>query len=272
MLFHPYHIVDKRPWPVLSSLSILFFLFNFILVFHFKTFEFLPSGLLILSFIAYQWWRDIIREATFQGYHTPVVYSNIKLGIILFIIREVFFFVSFFWSYFHNCLAPDIEIGQNWPPLNIDIFNPYHIPLLNTIILLRSGFSITWAHHCLINKKYILVLYSLIFTILLGIYFSILQFFEYVQAPFIINSRIFGSTFFLTTGFHGIHVIIGTLFLCVSLARLAFNHFNKSHFFNFEAAAWYWHFVDVIWIFVYTFVYWWIFYFISIILVHLISN
>lgn len=182
---------------------------------------------------------------------------NIKLGIILFIVSEILFFFSFFWSFFHLRLTQLIELGINWPPSGILTFNPFIIPLLNTIILLTSGISITWAHHRLLNNYFKQFIISLIITIILGVYFSILQIYEYYEAPFNISDSSYGSIFFIATGFHGLHVIIGTTFLIICYLRNKFIHFSSNHHFGFEAAAWYWHFVDIVWLFLFIVVYWW---------------
>lgn len=253
---HPFHLVTPSPWPFLISISLLNNLIRIIRWFHnlnyIITFT-IPSTLLCI----YQWWRDIIREATFQGLHTPNVYNNIRIGIILFIISEIIFFFSFFWAYFHSSLSPRIEIGQLWPPIGIKPFNPLDIPLLNTIVLISSGLTITWSHHSILKIKFFNRKKRLFITILLGIYFTILQLFEYIEAPFTIADSIYGSTFFITTGFHGLHVIIGTLFLFIIYIRLKYNHFRSLHHFGFEAATWYWHFVDIVWLFLYISIYWW---------------
>lgn len=169
----------------------------------------------------------------------------------------MFFFVSFFWAYFHCSLSPDIFIGQNWPSKGIQRFNPIGIPLLNTLILLSSGIRLTARHHFIIVGNKLKANYYLIITIILGVYFSILQWIEYQEASFSISDSIYGSTFFIATGFHGLHVLIGTIFLFVCFSRLIINHFSSYHHFGFEAAAWYWHFVDVVWLFLYLFIYWW---------------
>lgn len=176
--------------------------------------------------------------------------------MILFITSEIFFFLSFFWAFFHSSLSPDIFIGQRWPCKGIKSFNPIGIPLINTLILLRSGVTLTTSHHFIIlgNKKN--CNNFLLITIILGIYFSLLQFIEYKEASFTIADSVYGSTFFISTGFHGIHVLIGTMFLSVCLIRETKNHFSSYHHFGFEAAAWYWHFVDVVWLFLYIFIYW----------------
>nr|QLD96912.1 cytochrome c oxidase subunit 3 [Ogadenus brumpti ssp. 1 BJM-2017]QLD96925.1 cytochrome c oxidase subunit 3 [Ogadenus brumpti ssp. 1 BJM-2017]UYB77903.1 cytochrome c oxidase subunit III [Ogadenus brumpti]UYB77916.1 cytochrome c oxidase subunit III [Ogadenus brumpti] len=257
MTFHPFHLVNKSPWPLTGSLAIWTFMISMINMMHFSNFSYFFFPIIISLLTMFQWWRDICREATFQGNHTIIVTNNMKWGMSLFIISEIFFFVSFFWAFFHSSLSPNIEIGAHWPPLGITPFNPFSIPLLNTTILLSSGITITWSHHAMLNMHYNDSMKALFFTILLGIFFSVLQSWEYFQAPFSISDSIYGSTFFMATGFHGLHVIIGSLFLFTSLTRLFLNHFSKSHHFGFEASAWYWHFVDVVWLFLYTFIYWW---------------
>lgn len=254
---HPFHLVDKSPWPILGSFSILITFSGLIKWFHFNNSNLILLGILISILIIFQWWRDVVRERTFQGHHTIKVSLGIRWGIILFIISEVFFFLSFFWRFFHNSLTPRIELGINWPPYNIQTFNPIEIPLLNTIILLSSGFSVTWAHHSLIENNYKETIIRLIITVILGFYFSILQAYEYAEAPFSISDSVYGSSFFIATGFHGLHVIIGSSFLIVCLIRQWKNHFSINHHFGFEAAAWYWHFVDVVWLFLYISIYWW---------------
>nr|QBG38589.1 cytochrome c oxidase subunit III [Acropyga donisthorpei] len=253
---HPYHLVTISPWPIIISLSLFNNLISMTMWFHKLNYMILisiPCTLLCM----YQWWRDVIRESTFTGSHTQFVFQGLQLGMILFIISEIFFFISFFWAYFHSSLTPTMEIGQYWPPLGIKAFNPYDIPLMNTIILISSGMMITWTHYSILNKNLNESLKSLLFTIFLGVYFSFLQMIEYFESSFSIADSIYGSTFFLATGFHGIHVIIGTFFLMICLFRMNQLHFSMIHHFGFEAAAWYWHFVDVIWLFLYMSIYWW---------------
>lgn len=213
--------------------------------------------LLSIILIIYQWWRDIVRESTHQGHHTFDVTIGLRWGIILFITSEIFFFISFFWGFFHRSLSAAIDIGIIWPPKGIEPFNPIQIPFLNTLILLTSGLTVTWAHHRLIENNYKQALEGLSLTVLLGIYFTTLQAFEYVEAPFTIADAVYGSSFFIATGFHGLHVIIGSTFLLICLTRLINSHFSSIHHFGFEAAAWYWHFVDVVWLFLYISIYWW---------------
>nr|YP_009228832.1 cytochrome c oxidase subunit III [Calliphora chinghaiensis]ALS20014.1 cytochrome c oxidase subunit III [Calliphora chinghaiensis] len=214
-------------------------------------------GNIITILTVYQWWRDVSREGTFQGLHTDAVTTGLRWGMILFILSEILFFVSFFWAFFHSSLSPSIELGAMWPPMGITPFNPFQIPLLNTVILLTSGITVTWAHHSLMEGNHSQTTQGLFFTVILGIYFTILQAYEYIEAPFTIADSVYGSTFFMATGFHGVHVLIGTTFLLVCLIRHLSNHFSKTHHFGFEAAAWYWHFVDIVWLFLYISIYWW---------------
>nr|YP_011036789.1 cytochrome c oxidase subunit III [Macropsidius duuschulus]WRK21471.1 cytochrome c oxidase subunit III [Macropsidius duuschulus] len=254
---HPYHLVDKSPWPLTLSLGLLTLTSGSVLWMH-KFYQYLMfTGMIIVLLTMYQWWRDITRESTFQGLHTKKVMSMMKMGMIMFITSEIMFFLSFFWAFFHSSLSPNMEIGMNWPPMGIKPFNPINIPMLNTIILLTSGMSMTWAHNAIVTKNMSQTIQSLVITIILGIYFSIMQLYEYTESPFSISDSIYGSTFFMSTGFHGIHVMIGTTFIIVKLLRTSKLHFSSEHHIGFEAAAWYWHFVDVVWLFLYISIYWW---------------
>nr|YP_008994044.1 cytochrome c oxidase subunit III [Cheirotonus jansoni]AGG19631.1 cytochrome c oxidase subunit III [Cheirotonus jansoni] len=254
---HPFHLVDVSPWPILGALSATINLVGLIKWFHMYDNSLFLLGNVTMMMIMYQWWRDITREGTFQGLHTYPVTMGLRWGMILFITSEVLFFMSFFWAFFHSSLSPTIELGMTWPPKGITPFNPLQIPLLNTLILLTSGLTVTWAHHSLMENNHKQALQGLALTVTLGIYFTILQAYEYVEAPFTIADSVYGSTFFVATGFHGLHVIIGTTFLLTCLARHWFFHFSCTHHFGFEAAAWYWHFVDVVWLFLYISIYWW---------------
>nr|QAY82208.1 cytochrome c oxidase subunit III [Coccinella transversoguttata] len=254
---HPFHLVDYSPWPILGAFSAMTTMIGIIKWFnYYNTNLFLISNIILLM-IMIQWWRDVIRESTFQGNHTYVVSMGLRWGMILFITSEVFFFISFFWSFYHSSLSPSIEIGMNWPPKGVNSFNPNEIPLLNTLILLSSGLSITWTHHSIMENNFNQAIQSLTITIILGLYFTLLQAIEYMEAPFSIADSTYGSTFFMSTGFHGLHVMIGTTFLFICLIRLFYGHFSNNHHFGFEAAAWYWHFVDVVWLFLYLSIYWW---------------
>uniref|UniRef100_A0A6B9MVT4 Cytochrome c oxidase subunit 3 n=1 Tax=Trogoderma variabile TaxID=888089 RepID=A0A6B9MVT4_9COLE len=254
---HPYHLVEYSPWPILGALSGMITMMGLIKWFHMFDSQLLILGLITMMLIMYQWWRDITREGTMQGHHTNQVTLGLRWGMILFITSEVFFFISFFWGFFHSSLSPTPELGMNWPPKSITPFDPTQIPLLNTLILLTSGLTVTWAHHSLMENNKKQAIQGLTLTVILGIYFSALQGFEYMEAPFTISDAVYGSSFFMATGFHGLHVLIGTTFLLVCLTRLMKNHFSQIHHFGFEAAAWYWHFVDVVWLFLYISIYWW---------------
>lgn len=199
----------------------------------------LAAGLLVTALTSFQWWRDVSREGALQGLHTLKVIHGLRLGVVLFIVSEVLFFFSFFWAFFHRSLTPAIELGGTWPPTLIHPFNPFQVPLLNTAILLASGVSVTWAHHATTENLHSQAVQGLLLTVILGIYFSALQALEYVEAPFSIADSVYGSTFFVATGFHGLHVIIGTTFLLVCLTRLLLGHFSRAHHVGFEAAIWY---------------------------------
>nr|UVN15314.1 cytochrome oxidase subunit 3 [Nasonia oneida] len=256
-LFQPFHLVTLSPWPLMLSFNLLMMMISLMNWFNnFNTLMLVFSSLLLVLCV-FQWWRDVIRESTFQGFHTKKVIMGLKIGMLLFIASEVLFFFSIFWCYFHMFLSPSIEIGSIWPPKNIITFNPYNIPLLNTIILLSSGVTITWCHYSILFKLKKISFISLMLTIFLGIIFTIYQYKEYNEANFTISDSVYGSIFFMSTGFHGLHVIIGTLFLMVNLLRIYQNNYSSIHHFGFEAAAWYWHFVDVVWLFLYLLIYFW---------------
>nr|YP_010621050.1 cytochrome c oxidase subunit III [Protagonista lugubris]WAX39433.1 cytochrome c oxidase subunit III [Protagonista lugubris] len=254
---HPFHLVNQSPWPLTGAIGAMVTMIGMIKWFHQYNQELLMIGMIIMMLTMIQWWRDIVREGLYQGWHTKMVMKGLRWGMILFIISEVFFFISFFWAFFHSSLSPTINIGSLWPPLGIYPFNPLQIPLLNTAILLTSGVTITWSHHGLLENNYNQTLQGLFLTVTLGIYFTILQAYEYMEAPFTIADSVYGSTFFIATGFHGLHVIIGTIFLFTCMLRHIMLHFSSNHHFGFEAAAWYWHFVDVVWLFLYMSIYWW---------------
>ena len=256
---HAFHLVDSSAMPLLSSLSAFTLTFGGVMYFHGYEYGYL---ILLLGFFSttgsmFLWWRDVVRESTLEGHHTNVVQLGLRYGIILFIVSEVMFFFGFFWAFFSCCLAPTIEIGGVWPPKGIDTFDPKGVPLLNTMILLCSGATVTYSHHSITAGRKVDAVWSLLLTVLLAVIFTLLQAFEYVSANFTIADSIYGSTFFMSTGFHGFHVLIGTTFLIVCLIRLFFDHYTKTHHFGFEAAAFYWHFVDVVWLFLYVAVYFW---------------
>nr|AYE84576.1 cytochrome c oxidase subunit 3 [Encarsia formosa] len=254
-LFQPFHLVTLSPWPLMMSFSLKIMLIGMINWFHNLNFNLLILGKVLLILVLFQWWRDVVRESTFQGFHSFKVMSGIKMSMILFIISEIFFFLSIFWCYLHMYLSPSVEIGSLWPPKNILVFNPYEIPLLNTVILLSSGVTVTWCHYSIINKNNLNMILSMFLTIILGLVFSMFQYLEYKEASFSISDSIYGSIFFMSTGFHGLHVLIGTLFLLINFLRMINKNFSSIHHLGFEMAAWYWHFVDVVWLFLYLLVY-----------------
>lgn len=259
LVHHPYHIVDPSPWPFYVSIAVFAVTLGAVSFFHsFKSgFKLLVFGLLFLGITLTLWWRDVVREATYQGYHTAKVVDGLKLGVVLFILSEIMFFFSFFWAYLHSSLAPGLEIGGSWPPVGYKILNPLSVPLLNTIVLLTSGATVTYAHSRILLASLNSAVFWLGLTIGLAVFFTILQGGEYGAAPFNISDGVYASTFYLATGFHGLHVIIGTIFLSVAFVRMFKAHFTVRHHVGFEAAAWYWHFVDVVWLFVYLSIYWW---------------
>jgi cytochrome c oxidase subunit 3 len=256
---HPFHLVDPSPWPIFASLSAFVSTVGGVMYMHGYNGGngMLSLGFLMILYSMFVWWRDVVREATFEGHHTSFVQLGLRYGMILFIVSEIMFFVAFFWAFFHSSLAPTVEIGAVWPPKGIEVLNPWEIPFLNTVILLSSGAAVTWAHHAIIIGDRKQAMYGLITTVLLAILFTSFQVMEYLEAPFTISDSVYGSTFFLATGFHGFHVFVGTVFLTVCLLRLMNFHFTKNHHFGFEAAAWYWHFVDVVWLFLFVSIYWW---------------
>lgn len=256
---HPFHIVDISPWPISVAFSAFFMLFGLTLYVHkFNIgFTLFSLGFLSTFLTTAFWWRDVVREGTFEGKHTAAVRYGLRFGMILFIVSEVMLFFAFFWAYFHSSLNPVAEIGGVWPPKGIEPMNPWLIPLLNTIILLTSGACLTWSHAALLSGYRLEAITGLLTTIVLACLFTGFQAFEYINAPFSISDGIYGSTFYMLTGLHGFHVIVGTLFLAVALVRLVLHHFTTSVHIGYESAAWYWHFVDVVWIFLFLTVYVW---------------
>ncbi len=254
---HPYHMVNESPWPILAAGGGIGLTSGLLLWFHGLNPNMFLLRLLILIIVSKQWWRDVSREGTLQGLHSKIVESGLRWGIVLFIISEIIFFLSFFWAFFHRRLAPAVELGSEWPPRGILTFSAFRVPLLNTIILLSSGISVTWAHHAILENNHSQTTQSLILTLILGVYFTAIQRIEYYEASFSFADCCYGSTFFIATGFHGLHVIVGSLFLAASLFRISRGDIRIRHHFGFEAAAWYWHFVDVVWLFLFITIYWW---------------
>ncbi len=258
-LKHPYHLVDPSPWPLVGAMGGALTLTGIVLYSHFHTFLPLTAGLVVVLFTMFMWWRDVLKESATAGLHTIVVRLGLRYGMIMFIASEVMFFVAFFWGFFHFALLPEHVLGTDtpmWPPKGVQTFDPWNLPLLNTMILLLSGTTVTWAHHSLLEGKRKGLIWGLALTVALGLIFTTCQAIEYSHAPFAFKGGIYPSVFFLATGFHGFHVIVGTPFLAVCLIRAIRGGFTPQRHFGFEAAAWYWHFVDVVWLFLFAAIYW----------------
>lgn len=256
---HPFHIVDPSPWPLTVAFSAFFQVIGLVLYRHgYKV----GGSLALLGFISLIlnvsfWWRDVVREGTFEGQHTDSVKDGLRIGRILFIVSERRLFFAFFWGYFHLSLNPTPSIGAVWPPKGLEARDPWLIPLLNTTILLTSGASLTWAHSALIGGYRLETITALVITLVLAAVFTGFQLFEYLNASFTLADSAYGSTFYRLTGLHGVHVIVGSIFLLVTLYRAIRHHFTVSAHVGFECAAWYWHFVDVVWLFLFLAVYVW---------------
>lgn len=265
---HDYHLVNPSPWPAVGSAGAFILAVGAILWMHGSAPYIMVVGLALVLYTMFMWWRDVIKEAH-AGDHTSVVGLHLRYGMLLFIASEVMFFVAWFWAFFDASLFADeaiqasrvAETGGVWPPRGVEVFDPWHLPLVNTLILLTSGTTVTWAHHALLNNDRQGLKWGLAATVALGLLFTAVQAYEYAHAAFAFNrdngGNIYGSTFFMATGFHGFHVIIGTLFLIVCLFRALAGHFTPKQHFGFEAAAWYWHFVDVVWLFLFACIYIW---------------
>ncbi len=285
---HDYHLVDPSPWPATASVAALVTAVGLIIwmrslgggagLFGMHGPWVFAIGFAGLICVAYMWWRDVVIEAH-KGDHTPVVQLHLRYGMIMFIASEVMFFIAWFWAYFDASLFPGASgpvanvpetlgmvarqelTGGQWPPVPSEnftaTFNPWGLPLVNTLVLLLSGCTVTWAHHALLKNDRKSLVWGLALTVLLGALFTVLQAYEYGHAAFNFAGHIYGSTFFMATGFHGAHVIIGTIFLLVCLIRALKGHFTPKQHFGFEAAAWYWHFVDVVWLFLFASIYVW---------------
>ena len=265
---HDYHIIDPSMWPFFGALSGITMLGGSVLWMHDVTPWVALIGLAGVLYIMFVWWSDVIVEST-AGDHTPVVRIGLRMGFILFIMSEVMFFSAWFWTFFKHALfaaSEDLDAltvatwraaDGVWPPAGIITFDAWDLPLINTLILLLSGCTVTWAHHSLIEGRRPALLWGLICTVILGALFTVFQAYEYSHAEFSFTGGIYGSAFFMATGFHGFHVIIGTIFLAVCLLRSSAGHFTPTQHIGFEMAAWYWHFVDVVWLFLFAAVYIW---------------
>lgn len=254
---HPYHLVNPSAWPILGAAAGGLTAVGAIFFMHYDTTWLLLLGLASVMAVMFGWWRDVVDESIRQKAHTGIVKIGLRYGMMLFIASEVMFFVAFFWAFFNASLYPVAATGMVWPPEGIEAIDPFDLPLLMTLILLLSGTTVTWAHHEILHGKNKDGALALGITVLLGIIFTIIQVYEYAHAHFGFTDGIFASTFYMATGFHGFHVLIGTIFLFVCWLRTKAGHFTKTSHYGFEAAAWYWHFVDVVWLFLFVSVYWW---------------
>jgi len=265
----PYHLVNPSPWPIVGAFSALFLVSGGILYMHYEMLWPVVVGFILILYTMFMWCRDIVKESTFLKVHNSITEIGLRYGMALFITSEVMFFVAFFWAFFDASLLPKAFIQEYkdvftgtfgigvWPPEGIETFDPLDIPYLNTLILLLSGTTCTWAHHAVREGNNKEAIQGLVLTVILGAIFSLLQAYEYHHASFGFTEGIYPSTFYMATGFHGFHVLVGTIFLFVCLMRAKKGHLTPDRHFGFEAAAWYWHFVDVVWLFLYICVYWW---------------
>ncbi len=250
---HPFHLVSPSFWPIYTSTSLWVLVTSGVLSMHSFNLSYLFLSVALINLIVSMsfWFRDVISEGTYLGDHTLAVQKGLNLGVALFIVSEALFFLAIFWTYFHNSISPIVEIGAKWPPLGIESINPFELPLLNTIILLSSGVSVTYCHHSLIQGNRAGALYGSILTVMLAFVFTVLQGLEYSVSSFSITDSIYGSSFYFGTGFHGFHVMIGTAFITVGLWRIFAYHSTDNHHLGVEASILYWHFVDVIWLFLF---------------------
>ena len=271
---HDYHILQPSIWPFIAAVGAFFMLFGAVLGMHgssenfFANYWLFLAGLVVVLYVMYGWWSEVVNESSI-GDHTPVVRIGLRYGFIMFIMSEVMFFAAWFWAFFKHAMYPmgplSPAVDGQWPPAGIETFDPWHLPLINTLILLCSGAAVTWAHHALVHENNRSDLKKgLWLGVILGVIFTGFQAYEYSHAAFTFGGNVgdhpnavYGSIFFMATGFHGFHVIIGTIFLAVCLMRAYRGHFTQDKHIGFEAAAWYWHFVDVVWLFLFFAVYVW---------------
>lgn len=261
---HPYHLVKPSIWPMAGAFAAGLLALGAVLYMHKASLGSFEIGLkgVVLGFMAvlavmWYWWRDVIREAVVEHAHSPVTKVGFRYGMSLFIASEVMFFVAFFWAFFDASLFPKEAIGGIWPPADVETIPAFGLPFLMTMILLLSGCTVTWAHHAIIEGRKEDAVNALAYTVGLGVLFTCFQAYEYWHATFPFKGSVYSSAFYMATGFHGFHVLVGTIFLLVCYFRAKKGHFTAESHFGFEAAAWYWHFVDIVWLFLFTAIYWW---------------
>lgn len=270
---HDYHIIELSPLPIMMTLSLLTTAIGLILTLHEVHHASNLLGLGIMAVLAcfFFWWRKVISEGLNEHAHTKVVQRGLRLGMALFIASEVMFFFGFFFSYFtsffhaiwfefkvydfDSLMVTDKVLP--WPPAGVKTFDPFDLPFLNTLILLLSGTTVTWAHYALLHGDRKGLIRGLALTVFLGVLFTCCQAFEYSHAAFALDTNNYSSNFFMATGFHGFHVLVGTIFLAVNLVRAIKGTLSEEGHLGFEFAAWYWHFVDVVWLFLFVCIYWW---------------
>jgi cytochrome c oxidase subunit 3 len=259
MPLHPFHMTSASPWPIMASAAVLAILSSAVMWFNHVD----HGGTLLLLGIASVfsaaglWFKDVVTEGTHLGLHTRIVQQCLSMGVSLFIVTEAMLFVSVFWAYFHSSLSPTVELGVSWPPVGLVPLSPITVPLLNTLLLVSSGATVTYGHHAMFQGARGPALVGMLLTVVLAIIFTTFQYLEYDVAGFSISDGAFGSAFYFSTGLHGMHVAVGTMFLTAALVRLASYHFTQSHHLGLESAILYWHFVDIVWLFLYLAVYWW---------------
>ena len=261
---HPYHLVHPSAWPAVAAAALFMVTLGTAMFMHQKTggLILVAGGFSIVLYTMFVWWRDVVHEARIDHAHTPAVSRGLRAGMALFITSEVLFFAAFFWAFFDASTPPKLPLTDTWailpgtwPPKGIHPFDPFHLPFLNTLILLLSGSTVTWAHHAILTNNRKESIQALWYTVILGVSFTACQAYEYTHAAFGFKDTVYASTFFMATGFHGFHVIVGTIFLSVCLVRATKGQFTPEKHLGFEFAAWYWHFVDVVWLFLFVFVY-----------------
>ncbi|MCC7305862.1 MAG: cytochrome c oxidase subunit 3 [Alphaproteobacteria bacterium] len=261
---HPYHLVRPSIWPIIGALAGGLLTSGAVMFMHKVELGGIPVGLkgvalglLLVLTVMFLWWKDIIFETVTEQVHNRITEIGLRFGMALFIASEVMFFVAFFWAFFSAALFPTAATGYIWPPKGVHVIEPFHLPFLMTMILLLSGCTVTWAHHAILEGKNKETIQALGISAFLGFCFLCFQVFEYAHAHFGFTDGIYSSAFYMATGFHGFHVFVGTIFLIVCWIRAMKGHFTPDRHFGFEAAAWYWHFVDVVWLFLFVAIYWW---------------